>query len=233
MSAKPQLEPEPPGTGLIYVWQLPVRLSHWLIVASIAVLAVTGYFIGNPVITTGGLARDRIVAGTMRSIHLYAAWVFGVSVVVRVYWMFAGSYYARWDQFIPVSRDRFNSIWQAMRFYSFMRREPQLYPGHSGLAALAYAGIFMIYFVMIVTGLALYYVYAPANSVFQGFRFLVPIYSRFIHHIGMWILLMFVIQHVYSTILFSVEERSGIVDSMFTGYKRITPEAEGEGHHDA
>ena len=44
---------------------------------------------------------------------------------------------------------------------------------------------------------------------------------------------MFVIQHVYSTILFSVEERSGIIDSMFTGYKRISPEPEEEGHRDA
>ncbi len=233
MRAKPPLVPEPPGTGLVYVWQLPVRLTHWLIVIAIAVLAVTGYFIGNPMITTGGPARDRIVAATMRSIHLYAAWVFGVSVAVRIYWMFAGSYYARWDQFIPVSRDRLNSIWQAMRFYGFVRRGPQLYPGHSGLAALAYTGIFMIYFMEIVTGLALYFIYAPANSVFQGFRFLVPIYSRFLHHIGMWILLMFVIQHVYSTILFSVEERSGIIDSMFTGYKRINPEAEEQGNRSA
>lgn len=218
----------------MYVWEMPVRLSHWLIVLSIIVLSVTGFFIGDPLITTGGPARDRAVAALMRSVHLYAAWVFSLSVLVRVYWMFAGNYYARWDQFIPVTRARLDSIWQSMRFYSFVRRDPQPYPGHSGLAALAYTGIFGIYFVMIITGLALYYVYAPANSVFQGFRFLVPIYSRFIHHIGMWILLMFVIQHVYSTIVYSVEERSGIIDSMITGYKRITPEeAEGEGGHHA
>ena len=226
MSALPRLVPEPPGAGLMYVWELPVRVTHWLIVLSIAVLAVTGFYIGDPFISVSGPARDHFVMGTMRVIHLYAAIVFTLSVLVRVYWMFAGNYYARWHEFIPVTRRRLNSTWQAMRFYGFVRRDPAPYPGHSGLAALAYAAIYLICFVMIATGLALYTVYAPADSVFQWFRFLIPIFGglqtiRLIHHIGMWLLLIFMIHHVYSAILFSFTERSGIIDSMFSGYKRI------------
>ena len=33
----------------VYVWEVPVRLTHWLIVASILLLAVTGLYIGSPV----------------------------------------------------------------------------------------------------------------------------------------------------------------------------------------
>jgi len=90
---------------------------------------------------------------------------------------------------------------------------------------------------MIATGLALYTAYAPANSVFQYFRFLIPIFyglqmARFIHHIGMWMLLVFMIHHVYSAILFSLKERSGIIDSMFSGYKRVRSQAVGKGNRD-
>jgi Ni/Fe-hydrogenase 1 B-type cytochrome subunit len=60
----------------MYVWELPVRVTHWLIVVSIAVLAVTGYYIGDPFIAVSGPARDHFVMGTMRVIHLYAAIVF-------------------------------------------------------------------------------------------------------------------------------------------------------------
>ena len=36
------------GSGAIYVWQVPVRITHWLIVASIVVLSVTGLYIHGP-----------------------------------------------------------------------------------------------------------------------------------------------------------------------------------------
>jgi len=227
VSALPRITPEPPGAETVYVWELPVRVTHWLIFLSIAVLSVTGFYIGDPFIAVSGPARDHFVMGTMRVIHLYAAIVFALSVFLRLYWMFAGNFYARWHQFVPVTRERRQSVWQAMRFYGFVRREPAPYAGHSGLAGATYGIIFLIYLLMIATGLALYTVYAPIGSPFQFFRFLIPIFGglqvvRLIHHIGMWLLLIFVIHHVYSAVLFSISERSGIIDSIFSGYKRVT-----------
>ena len=32
----------------VYVWELPVRIYHWLNALSIVVLIITGYLIGNP-----------------------------------------------------------------------------------------------------------------------------------------------------------------------------------------
>ena len=31
-----------------YVWEWPVRLTHWFNVIAIIVLSVTGFYIGNP-----------------------------------------------------------------------------------------------------------------------------------------------------------------------------------------
>ncbi len=236
MSAAPRLTTFADRPAAVYVWELPVRITHWLIFLSVLVLAATGFYIGHPFISVSGPARDHFVMGTVRVVHLYAAIVFTLSVFVRVYWFFAGNQYARLNQFIPVSRERLSSTWQAIRFYSFVRRDPPPYAGHGGLAGAAYTIVFLIYFAMIATGLALYTVYASPASPFQFFRFLIPAFgglqiARLIHHIGMWLLLIFMVHHVYSVILFSFTERNGIFDSMFSGYKRMAGTGEQEGRN--
>ncbi|MGD1027994.1 Ni/Fe-hydrogenase, b-type cytochrome subunit [Candidatus Binatus soli] len=223
MSATPKIVSPTEAVVAVYVWELPVRLTHWLIVLSIAVLSVTGFYIGDPLIAVSGPARDHFVMGTMRVIHLYAAIVFALALFVRIYWLFVGNQYARWDQYLPVSRERLRNTWEALNFFSYWRRDPLPYPGQTGTAGLAYGVVFLIQFVMVLTGLALYTVYAAPNSLFQAFVFLIPLFRglqmvHLIHHIGMWLLLVFMILHVYLSVLFSVTERNEI-DSMFSGYK--------------
>jgi len=212
----------------VYIWELPVRLVHWLLFFSILTLAATGYYIGHPFISVPGEARAHFVMGTMRSVHLYASVVFTLSALVRVYWAFAGNAYARWSELIPVSRQRWRSFKQALLFYTFLSRESVDYLGHNALAGLTYAGIFAVYFVMILTGFALYTVYASPSSPMQLFGFLIPLFdglqvARLIHHIGMWVILVFVVAHVYFPVLYSIVERNGVFDSIFSGYKFREP----------
>jgi len=207
-----------------YVWELPVRLAHWLLFFSILTLAATGYYIGHPFISVPGEARAHFVMGSMRSVHLYASIVFTLSALARIYWAFAGNRYARWSELIPVSRQRWRSFRQAALYYSFLSRDPVEYLGHNALAGLTYAGIFAVYFVMMATGFALYTVYAPLGSPMQVFGFLIPLFdglqvARLIHHIGMWVILVFAVTHVYFPVLYSLVERNGIFDSIISGYK--------------
>lgn len=218
--------PAAAGAGLEreYVWELPVRLVHWVLFVSIVVLAATGYYIAHPFISVPGEARAHFVMGSMRSVHLYASIAFTLSALVRVYWAFAGNAYARWSQLVPVSRQRWQSFKHALLFYTFLTREPIEYLGHNALAGLTYAGIFVVYFVMMATGFALYTVYAPLGSPMQVFGFLIPLFdglqvARLIHHIGMWVILIFAVAHVYFPVLYSIIERNGVFDSIFSGYK--------------
>lgn len=202
----------------VYVWELPVRLVHWLLFFSIITLAGTGYYIGDP------FASGQLLMATVRAVHLYASIVFTLCVLVRVYWAFAGNRYARWSDFIPVSRERLRSLWTSVKFYSFLGREPDEYVGHNGLAGLTYAFIFGVYFVMIATGLALYTVDAPVGSPMQVFAFLIPIFgglqmAHLIHHIGMWVILIFFVAHLYFVILSSTVEHVGIFGSILSGFK--------------
>ncbi|HWQ42931.1 MAG TPA: cytochrome b/b6 domain-containing protein, partial [Desulfosporosinus sp.] len=40
----------------IYVWQIPIRLFHWINAICISILFTTGLFIGNPIVGVRGEA---------------------------------------------------------------------------------------------------------------------------------------------------------------------------------
>ena len=84
------------------VWELPVRILHWTVFTAVAVLTFTGFYIGNPFIVGGD--EDAFLMGTIRAIHLAAAWAFSVSVICRVIWAFIGNHWAKWHQFLPVHK---------------------------------------------------------------------------------------------------------------------------------
>lgn len=219
--------PKHDDTERVYIWELPIRLSHWLIFFSFFTLAATGYYIGHPFIAVSGPARDHFVMGTARAVHMYAAIVFALSVLVRIYWMFAGNAYARLTQLLPFGRERLHSFWEAMMFYSFERRVPEEYAGHNALAGSSYAMIYGVYLAMIATGLALYTVDTSPSSPFQVFDFLIPLFgglqmARLIHHVGMWVIMIFAVMHIYFVILASIAERIGTFNSIVSGYKFVS-----------
>jgi Ni/Fe-hydrogenase 1 B-type cytochrome subunit len=213
----------------VYVWELPVRVAHWLIALSILALSATGLYIAHPSITVSGQAADHFVTGWFRVVHLYAATVFTIAVCSRVAWMFLGNKYARWDKFVPVRPIRWRGFFPTLKFYLFLLRKPPGFVGHNPVAGLAYAAIFGLYFALIATGLAMLSASAAPSSVMHGFQFLIPLFGglqtlRWIHHATMWLLLGFVIQHVYSSVLMSHVEVNGTVESIFTGWKFVPRE---------
>ena len=208
----------------VYVWELPVRLTHWLLFFTILVLSVTGYYIAHPFIAVPGAATDHFVMGWMRAVHFYVSIIFGLTVLVRFYWFFAGNEYARLTDFIPLSARRLRSLWKTFLYYSFIRRHPDEYAGHNALAGASYALIFAAYVVMILTGMVLYSVSAPIGSPFRMFELLAPLFgglqiARLIHHVLMWVILVFAVVHIYFVLLSSVIEHIGTFDSIFSGYK--------------
>lgn len=235
----PAVAPGPDSPVLVRVrsWDHLVRITHWVVALAIPVLAATGFYMGHPFVVAAGPAGEHFVMGTVKVVHFYAAIAFTLAVLARLAWMFLGKGHARWREFIPVDRERRRGIWATMLYYLFVRRRPALAVGHNPLAAAAYVAVFALYLVMITTGLGLYAAGADASSPLHVFHSLLGLYggaqwARWIHHVVMWVLLMFVVQHVYSAILSSIVERNGTMDSIFTGNKWVSPEeaAEDEAH---
>lgn len=213
-----------------YIWEWPVRITHWLIVLSIVVLSVTGIYIGHPFITAPETAA--YVMGWNRFIHFVFADIFTLAIISRLIWATIGNHHCGWPVFFPwLTRKGRRSMWKMFRFYTFTSKElPTEYMGHNALAAMAYSGVMVLYLTQIVTGFALYSQFAPGgtlNSLFGPLLVWVgPQWLRLTHHLIMWLLIGFAIHHVYSAWLMDVKERNGTISSIFGGYKFVEPDEE-------
>lgn len=210
------------GIERVYVWDIVVRSTHWFTMIAIFILAFTGIYIGNPYLIPESAADGQMMMATVKVVHFYTAIAFTILVVARIYWMFAGSYYARWHQFVPIGKRRRGDIMKMLKFYALLSKEPPLNVGHNPLAGMTYLLVYGLYILMILTGLAIYSV--SASGYMEHFEFLVPLFggvqtARWIHHIGMWFILGFFAHHIWSAILVSRLEGMGLIDSMFSGYK--------------
>lgn len=211
----------------VYVWELPVRITHWVNVLSIGILTVTGIYIATPFIGTSGPASNQYLMGTIRFIHFVTAFVFTASVLFRIYWAFVGNTYARWNQFLPTSSARWRDARRMLAFYLFLRREPPAEVGHNPLAGMTYIVVFALFLLQIITGFALYALPFDQGTFWRmAFGWIIVAFGtqpvRLVHDIIMWLFLAFTIHHVYSCILIDIEERSGLVSSIITGFKSLT-----------
>lgn len=207
----------------VYVWDLVVRACHWIIALSMVLLVISGLYIGRPFLEADGEAGQRFVMGWAKVLHAYSAIAFSLAVGARVLWMFLGPRCARWNQFIPVSERRRRGLWQTFKFYIMLRPKPPMVTGHNPLAGATYVLVFVLYAVMIFTGFALYSVSAHA-SYMKMWDFLLPIFggpqgARWIHHVTMWLLVGFVVHHIFSALLVARVEKNGTLDSIFSGWK--------------
>ncbi len=205
-----------------YVWEVPVRVTHWVNFFSILTLAATGLFIGSP----RNLAQEtsQYVMGWVRFVHFTAGYVFAISVFSRIYWMFRGNRYASWREFFPfITADGRRNMLAIFKYYMFLSRKVPHPVGHNALAGIAYLVVFIFYLVMILTGFALYAERAPVMHAVTGwlFAFFSNQGVRLTHHLVMWFLLAFAIHHVYSAWLMDIKEKGRVISSIFSGYKPV------------
>jgi Ni/Fe-hydrogenase 1 B-type cytochrome subunit len=215
-----------PGQVRVYVWEWPVRFSHWIIIATIISLSITGYYMHAPYNAPGG--HSSYVMGTMRFVHIVSAFFFTGAVLLRLLWFFLGNQWANWRQFIPTTKERWQGLKATGKYYTFRAWSPIPYVGHNPLAGAAYAVVYAMAIVEIITGLVLYSKTLGSSTLnfFVGWipRIIDIQWLREIHFLIMFGFWAFFIHHIYTAILVAVEEQNGIMESIFSGYKFIPEE---------
>lgn len=214
----------------VYIWQLPVRLYHWLNFLSVLVLAVTGYIIGSPLaIQSGSEASFGYWFGTVRFLHFVAAFVFFFNFLFRIYWGFVGNKYADWKNFIPLKKDQWKEIVDVLKVDILqLKVQPLKSIGHNALAGFTYFLTFLAFLFQSITGFGMY----SAMSDFflpKLFAWVVPLLGgdfavRQWHHLMMWFFIIFAIVHVYLVFYHDYVEGRGITSSMVGGWKFIEKE---------
>ncbi len=216
----------------VYVWEAPVRFYHWANVIVLTLLVATGFVIGRPpAFLSGGEAWSAYWFGIVRFLHFAAAFAFLFLFVLRVYWMFAGNRYARWDNFLPITprliRRQFGDAGRVLKedIFQITRGGHEDLVGHNALAAWSYLAVFLLTIFQIATGFALY---APMSGSWlpQLFTWVTPLMGgdaavRTWHHVATWFFVAFAIIHVYLSIFHDVVGGRGEISSIVSGSKFV------------
>ena len=216
-------------TGELYVFEVPVRIWHWVHALAIVVLAITGYLIASPLPSMGGEASDSFLMGNIRLIHFITAMVFVVGIFVRLYWAIVGNRYARGLLIPPLwSGEYWSRMWHEVKMYLFLTRKVAKYRGHNPLAMM-FMWLFNVVLAlfMVCTGFALYSQGTGDGSwadVMFGWVFAIEPSSQAVrmwHLVGMWLMVAFAIVHIYMVLRADVMSRQNGVSAMIDGYRRF------------
>ncbi|MBK4738600.1 cytochrome b/b6 domain-containing protein [Noviherbaspirillum pedocola] len=120
------------GTVRVLVWDMPIRVFHWLTVLSFAGAYLTA-------------ESER-----WRLLHVTLGYTMGGLVVFRLVWGFVGTRYARFSDFVQ----RPARIWSYLR--GLIRRRPEHYVGHNPAGALAIVAMLTLALAVTASGWALY-----------------------------------------------------------------------------
>lgn len=211
----------------VYVYEAPVRLWHWVNALCILVLCVTGYFIGAPFPTLSGEASAHYLMGTIRFVHFSAGYILAVGFLGWIIWAFFGNKYSRELFTFPFWRASFwKGFFTEVQWYAFLKPRPLKFVGHNPLAQvfLFFVMVLGLAF-MILTGFALYSEGTGLGSWQDRlFGWVIPLLGgsmqvHTLHHLGMWVIIVFIIIHVYSVIREDIMSRQSMVSAITNGHR--------------
>jgi Ni/Fe-hydrogenase 1 B-type cytochrome subunit len=212
---------------LAYVWELPVRLFHWINVVCLLTLATTGFLIGSPpALMNGAEAWAAYWFGWVRFLHFAAAYLLLFNLVVRLYWAWVGNRYSRWTAYLPVTQHGWREVIGNIRVYVWLDPWPKhAQTGHNPLQGFAYFAIVLLTVFQVVTGFGMYAAMSAA-WIPAAFAWVVPFMGgdmvvRQWHHLALWAFVVFLIIHVYLVFLNDRQDRQGLFSSIMTGWKVV------------
>lgn len=211
----------------VYVWEIPVRVYHWINALAVFTLIVTGFIIANPpAIQRATEAWASYWFGTVRFIHFTAAYIFFFNFLFRIYWGFVGNKHARWYNFIPYRKEQWKCMWEVIKLDFLQRKtEPFRSVGHNCLASFVYFLTFLVFLFQVMTGFGMYAAMSDARLP-SLFAWVVPFMGgdmvvRQWHHLMMWFFIIFTVVHVYLVFYHDYLEGRGVLSSMAGGWKFI------------
>ncbi|WP_392391435.1 Ni/Fe-hydrogenase, b-type cytochrome subunit [Neobacillus jeddahensis] len=221
-----------------YVWELPIRIFHWLNALAIMVLMVTGIYIGKP-FASASIPEEAYYSnlmGWMRYVHFFAAFIFVANLLFRLYWVAVGNKFATSN---PLRWIFWKELFETIKFYLFLKNKKPHFVGHNPLAQLSYwIFIGLGSWIVMLTGFYMYFEPQPESFWAKLFVWVPYVFGgdsytlRSWHHLTAWGFMLFTLIHVYMAFRDDYLERNGSISSMVTGYKTTTNKSVGEKNND-
>jgi cytochrome b len=182
----------------VKVWDLPVRLVHWGLVALLAFQAASGW-----------------IGGKLIEWHLISGYSILGLVLFRVLWGFAGSTSARFASFLAPPA-------MALRFASrLLARRAEAYPGHNPLGGWMVLALLASLLVQAGTGLFANDGIATEGPLASLVSIEVSDRVTTLHRWNLRILLVLAAVHTAAALYHWLALKENLIGAMFTGVKRL------------
>ncbi len=231
------------------VWELPVRLFHWINVVSVLGLI----FVACIMMFKAELGITGLEAKiAIKQVHIVMGYVFAINLLMRIVWGFVGNQYALWKNIIPGKG--FTAILKSY-MGSIKNGKPQTYLGHNPLGRLAVTAMITLMLALLISGLtraATDVYYPPFGGAVVSYiaaegvnpdslkpydktgtnpekRAHVKVLKDLageIHEIAAFTLMFIILLHIVVVVRSEVKEESGLVSAMFSGKKRLKDKPE-------
>ncbi len=182
---------------LVKVWDLPVRVFHWLLVSCFII--------------------DYVTEDDFMTLHVYAGYTIMGLVLFRLVWGIIGTKHARFSDFL--TRPSVASAY----LKSIAANSAQRYLGHNPAGAAMILALLASLLITCVTGLATYATEQSSGPLVE-FMLTAPnfIYdaAEDMHEFFANATLVLVIFHVAGVVIASLSHKENLVLAMITGLKR-------------
>ena len=184
---------------IIRVWDLPIRLFHWLLV-----LCITGSFIS---VNLGGNAMQW---------HAYFGYSVLTLLIFRITWGFMGSTHARFSSFFPNREQILN----------YLQGKAPSVLGHNPLGALSVFALLLVLSVQVFTGLFVDDEIAFQGPLAKYVpNWIVSILSE-IHEGNQVVIYTLITIHIAAIIYYKKFKGEDLITPMISGDKEIDPSEE-------
>jgi cytochrome b len=194
-------EPVSGGAGnavrAVRVWDVPVRIFHWLLVALIVTSWVTSEIGGNAM-----------------TYHMWSGYTILTLAAFRVVWGFVGSQHARFADFIYGP----GAVISYAR--GLLRLEPPYYTGHNPLGGWSVIVMLLSVLVQACTGLFANDDIATEGPLASRVSGDMSSLLTTIHRYNFYVLLTLVCLHVAAALFYLIVKRENLIGAMFTGRKQ-------------
>ncbi len=187
---------------LVKVWDLPLRVFHWLL--------VVGFFVAY-------LTEEELL-----TVHVWAGYlVFGL-LIFRLIWGFTGNKYAQFSNFLCGPAKSYVYIKDALKLRA------KRYLGHNPAGATMIAVLIVSLFINVISGLI---VYAADQNLGPLAGMAGSSHEKLweeVHEVAANISLLLVIVHVIGVVFESALHHENLAKAMWNGYKKSGQTETGE-----
>jgi cytochrome b len=192
------------SSATVPVWDVWVRLFHWLLVAAVAVAAYTGFF------------------GRKNQIDIHV--IMGLSatalVVIRLIWGVWGTTYARFSSFISPPGKTLRHA------RSIIRSREHVSMGHNPLGGWMIVALLALVTVIAITGVVTLGGVVKEGPLAPFVSFATGFSTRKFHYYLAIVLAGMAGLHILGALFESMRTRENLVRAMVTGRKQARPDAE-------